>query len=406
VNHQSTGLLPPPLPGYVHEIARIGAVPQILETVAALTGLGFVAVAHVTANSWTTCAVLDKLGFGLKVGDGLDVSTTLCEEVRSSASAIIIDHVAESECYRDHHTPRMYGFQSYFSIPLLRPDGSYFGTLCGLDPAPATLSAPATASTLKLFAELISRQLELEQAHALVQGELLGERETAELREQFIAVLGHDLRTPLGAIQNGVSLLRIKHADPAALPVLQRIERSVGRISNLVDDVVDFTRGRMGGGISLNMRHERALSSALEQVVSELREVHPGANIEARIAAGVSLFCDSARLAQLLSNLLKNAIVHGEHGAPVLVEAGLREGRYTIAVSNHGAELKSAFIAQLFKPFWRAPAGGAHEGLGLGLYIVAEIARSHGGEMTVTSANGVISFAFSMLKSNESPLVR
>ena len=174
MNYQSPSLLPPPLPGYVYEIARIGAVPQILETVAALTGLGFVAVARVTANSWTTCAMLDKLGFGLKVGDGLDVSTTLCEEVRSSASAIIIDHVAESERDRDHHTPRMYGFQSYFSIPVLRPDGSYFGTLCGLDPAPATLYAPATASTLKLFAELISRQLELEQAHALVQGETVG----------------------------------------------------------------------------------------------------------------------------------------------------------------------------------------------------------------------------------------
>ena len=154
----------------------------------------------------------------------------------------------------------------------------------------------------------------------------MGERETAELREQFIAVLGHDLRTPLGAIQNGVSLLRLKHLDPAALPVLQRIERSVGSISNLVDDVVDFTRGRMGGGISLNMRHERALSNALEQVVSELREVHPGANIEARIAAGVSLLCDSARLAQLLSNLLKNAIVHGEHGTPVLGRGGRAGG--------------------------------------------------------------------------------
>jgi len=218
---------PTSLPMYVKEIQEISAVGQILETVAALTGLGFVAVAHVTDHSWTTCAVLDKLGFGLKIGDGLDVTTTLCEEVRATARTIVIDHVREDDAYRDHHTPRIYGFQSYFSIPIFRPDGAYFGTLCGLDPQPATLSAPATVSTLQLFAELISKQLEIERAHAVVQGELLTERETAELREQFIAVLGHDLRTPLGAIHHGVELLRMKHADPLVLPVLQRMQRSV-----------------------------------------------------------------------------------------------------------------------------------------------------------------------------------
>jgi GAF domain-containing protein len=233
-------------PAYVQEIQAIGAVGQILETVAALTGLGFVAVAHVTDHSWTTCAVLDKLEFGLKVGDGLDVTTTLCEEVRATGSSIVIDHVLESDQYRDHHTPRIYGFQSYFSIPIFRPDGAYFGTLCGLDPQPAALSKPATLSMLQLFAELISKQLEVEHAHAAVQKELLTERETSELREQFIGVLGHDLRTPLSAVQTGIELLRLKYPDPHAQPLLQRMQRSIGRMSALVDDVVDFTRGRMG----------------------------------------------------------------------------------------------------------------------------------------------------------------
>lgn len=77
----------------MREIQEIGAVGQILETVATVTGVGFVAVAHVTDHSWTTCAVLDKLGFGLKVGDGLDVTTTLCEEVRATACTIVIDNV-------------------------------------------------------------------------------------------------------------------------------------------------------------------------------------------------------------------------------------------------------------------------------------------------------------------------
>lgn len=384
------------LPTYVREIQEIGTVGQILETISALTGLGFVAVAHVTPDSWTTCAVLDKLDFGLKIGDELDVTTTLCEEVRETASTIVIDHVRDSERYANHHTPRIYGFQSYFSIPIFRPDGAYFGTLCGLDPQPHTLSAPATVSTLELFAQLISKQLEVERLHAVALSDLLTERETAELREQFIAVLGHDLRTPLGALQNGVELLRMKHPDPAAMPLLQRMQRSVGRISALVDDVVDFTRGRMGGGIALNMRHENALATPFGQVVDELAEIHREVSIELRMQPGITLLCDAARLSQLLSNLLKNAIVHGDGSTPILVTIASTGGRFSIAVTNHGPNLSSDLIGQLFKPFWRAPSQGAHEGLGLGLYIVSEIARSHGGAMDVTSSDGLVTFTFSM----------
>jgi signal transduction histidine kinase len=387
---------PTPFTEYVHEIQEIGAVEQILETVAALTGLGFVAVAHVTENSWTTCAVLDKLSFGLKVGDGLDVTTTLCEEVRATISSIVIDNVGENDRYCDHHTPRIYGFQSYFSIPIFRPDGAYFGTLCGLDPKPATLSTPAIVSTLQLFAEFISKQLEVERAHAAVENELLTERETSELREQFIGVLGHDLRTPLGAIQSGIELLRLKHPDPHAVPLLQRMQRSVARISVLVDDVVDFTRGRMGGGITLNMRHENALTVPFEQVIDELRGLHPEVTIVSRIQPGLTLLCDAGRLSQLLSNLLKNAIVHGDAGAPVGVVIGSDEDYFSIAVSNFGPDLSPTLIDQLFKPFWRSQAGGVHEGLGLGLYIVSEIARSHGGKMNVTSYANKVTFTFSM----------
>jgi signal transduction histidine kinase len=381
---------------YVREIQQIGAVEQILETIAAITGLGFVAVAHVTDHSWTTCAVLDKLGFGLKVGDGLEVTTTLCDEVRATASVIVIDHVREDEQYRDHHTPRIYGFQSYFSIPIFRPDGTYFGTLCGLDPTPKILSAPATRSMLQLFAQLISKQLEVERVHSVLRNELITERHTAELREQFIAVLGHDLRTPLGAIQNGIDLLRLKHPDPASMPVLQRIKRSLGRVNALVDDVVDFTRGRMGGGIALDMRRENDLAVPFGQVIDELRDLHPGQKIVAQISPGMGLLCDVGRLSQLLSNLLKNAIVHGGAGTPISVVTGTQKGRFMVAVSNHGDALPPELIAQLFKPFWRASSGSAHEGLGLGLYIVSEIARSHGGNMNVTSRNGMVTFTFSM----------
>lgn len=381
---------------YVREIEAIGAVPKILETVASLTGVGFVAIAHVAETSWTACAVWDKLDFGLKAGDGLDVTTTLCEEVRSTRDSIVIDHVELSEQYREHRTPRIYGFQSYFSIPILRRDGSYFGTLCGLDPKPMTLSAATTVSTLELFAQLVSGQLETERLHAAAQTDLSDERETAELREQFIAVLGHDLRTPLNAFQNGVDLLGMKTRDDAMLQILQRMGRSVDRMSALVDDLVDFTRGRMGGGIAVSLREERGLELQLGQVIAELRAIHPEAEIVDIIQSGIWLCCDAGRLCQLLSNLIKNAIVHGAQ-APVQVLVTCTDRRFFMSVTNEGDALPPHVVQQLFKPYWRSPSSTHHEGLGLGLYIVAEIARAHQGAIDVASLDGRVCFTFSML---------
>lgn len=378
----------------VDEIQAISAVPKILETVAAMTGLGFVCIAHVTDDAWITCAVLDRLEFGLKPGDELDVTTTLCEEVRDTGRAVIIDNVSESEQYCAHHTPRIYGFQSYFSIPIFRTDGSYFGTLCGLDPRPVKLSDAVTVSTMHLFAELISKQLDDEVRQEATRTDLSFERETAELREQFIAVLGHDLRTPLGAIAMGADLLAVKLAQPELLPVVERIRRSARRMSALVDDVVDFTRGRMGSGISLNLRRHDNVHETLEQVIDELRGLHPEREILASLASVRRLHCDPERLAQLLSNLLKNALVHGSAEAPVLVEASGENGQFVLTVSNEGQELPQELIGQLFKPYWRAASRPGSEGLGLGLYIVDQIARAHGGRIEVISRAGRTLFTF------------
>lgn len=380
----------------VDEIQAFGAVPKILETVAAMTGLGFVCIAHVTNDAWITCAVLDKLEFGLKPGDELDVTTTLCEEVRDTGRSVIIDHVAESTQYAGHHTPRIYGFQSYFSIPVFRTDGRYFGTLCGLDPKPIKLSDPVTVSTLHLFAELISKQLDAENRQQAARSDLSSERETAELREQFIAVLGHDLRTPLGSIALGADLLALKVADPALLPVVERIRRSARRMASLVDDVMDFTRGRMGSGIRLKLRRHDSVHLTLEQVIDEMRGLHPERVIAASIPDLLCLDCDPERLAQLLSNLLANALVHGNAGTPVHIDARHEDGKFVLSVSNEGQELPPEVIAQLFKPYWRATSRPGSEGLGLGLYIVDQIARAHGGKIDVTSSAGRTAFTFTL----------
>lgn len=380
--------------GDIASIQSISSVPTILEAVAALTGLRFVCIARVTDNSWTTCAVLDKLGFGLKVGDGLDVATTLCDEVRSTRLAVVIDNVSTDAKYRDHHTPRIYGFQSYISIPVFRPDGDYFGTLCALDPTAANVSNPATVASMTLFAQLITKHLETETKLSESQVALLTERETSELREQFIAVLGHDLRTPLGSILLGADLLQFENPSPRAAGVIDRMKRSAQRMAGLVDDVVDFTRGRMGGGIALNMQHEASLREPLTQVVEELRSAYPERTVEVDFHLTTPVLCDVQRIQQMLSNLLKNALLYGEPGTPVLVHCSSQNGIFELSIVNRGPAISQATIDQLFKPFWRASARPSNEGLGLGLFIVSEIARSHGGDLDVDSSDEATRFTF------------
>lgn len=378
-------------------IQAIGAVPTILEAVAAITGLRFVCVAHVTDDSWTACAVLDRLDFGLTPGGELDISTTLCEEVRDTRKAIIIDNVSCDEKYRDHHTPKIYGFESYISIPIIRPDGEYFGTLCGLDPLPTNLSNTATIASMTVFAELISLQLVSESQLREATSALMRERESAELREQFIAVLGHDLRNPLNAISAGAQMLSRMHGlPPKANSIIELIESSAQRINVLVDDVVDFTRGRMGGGIGVQLERDDSISSMLEQVISELISAHPDRKITSSICSELILICDKGRIGQLLSNLLKNALLHGDPSKPVHVVAQTEDGLFKLSVSNGGVMIPPYVIEQLFKPFWRVSPNSPRDGLGLGLFIVSEIARSHGGKINVFSSPEETSFVFTM----------
>ena len=197
-------------PNFLGDIAAVNAievVPSILQVVCHATGMGFAAVARVTEGRWIACSVLDQIDFGLKPGGELKVETTICHEIRQSREGVVIDHVAEDVVYRGHHAPAMYGFQSYISVPIIRRDGSMFGTLCAIDPKPHRLKDPSVVGMFKLFAELIAFHIDATDRLATSESNLLDEREQAELREQFIAVLGHDLRNPLASIVGGTRLL-------------------------------------------------------------------------------------------------------------------------------------------------------------------------------------------------------
>ena len=233
----------------VADIGRIDTVPAILELVCDLTGMGFAAVARVTEDRWVACSVLDKIGFGLLPGGELQVETTICDEIRRSGTAVVIDDVAADSGFCSHPTPAMYGFRSYISVPLVLRDGRFFGTLCAIDPKPALVNTRKTIRSFELWADLIAFHLDAIRRLAVSEANLRDAREVAELREQFIAVLGHDLRNPLAAIAAGVDTLAANAPPDASRAVLSLMSRSVRRSMGIVDDVLDFARGRLGSGL-------------------------------------------------------------------------------------------------------------------------------------------------------------
>jgi signal transduction histidine kinase len=366
-------------------ISRIEAVPRLLKVICETTGMGFAAVARVTDEQWVACAVEDRVSFGLTPGGELPVASTLCHDVRASDKPIFIDHASEDPVFCTHHTPRIYKIESYASVPIRLSDGEYFGNLCAIDAQPHKMREPKVVALFELFAQLIALHLENDRERASTESMLMDEREAGELREQFIAVLGHDLRNPLAAIAMGATLLRRKAHDPVAVTTAaDRIERSARRMSGLINDVLDFARGRLGSGIGVELAETTTLGQALEGVTAELREVHPERRIASDIAVDGRVRCDLERIQQLLSNLLANALSHGTPDTPVRVRGWLDGQDVVIEVHNDGEPIPGDRLGKVFEPFWRRTA--AREGLGLGLYICSQIAKSHGGRLTVRSA--------------------
>jgi signal transduction histidine kinase len=370
-------------------VSSIKAIPTILDIVCRTTGMRFAAVARVTEDRWIACSVHDDISFGLKPGGELKVETTICHEIRESGKAVIIDNVAEDPLYASHHTPQTYGLQSYISMPIRLADGSFFGTLCAIDPEPHRLNTPETIQMFEMFAEVIGFQLSATR-------NLLDERNASALREQFIAVLGHDLRNPLASISGGASLLRKENLSERGARVLDMVQGSVVRMSGLIDNVLDFARGRLGGGVTLTREAGVDLKPVLQQVVNELRLGAPGRTLETDFVLPDRVNCDPSRLAQMVSNLLANGLVHGAPDGPVRIHATTLGGVLEVSVANGGKPIPAATRERLFQPFFRGEAQPSQNGLGLGLHIASEIAKAHGGAIDVASTAQETRFTFRM----------
>jgi len=366
-------------------VAQLAAVPILLDVLCETTGMGFSAVARVTDKSWTLCAVKDLINFGLKPGSQLELETTLCIESKRSRSAIVIEHASQDPRYYNHHTPRIYKIESYVSVPIVLGDGRYFGNLCAIDPRPAKVMDPKVIGMFQRFATLIALQLDSELKQEQSEIALRDAWASNESREQFIAILGHDLRNPLQAVTMTSALMETKATDPTTRALAVRISTNARRMSRLIDDILDFARGKLGRGIGVSIDEAAQVNAALIEVVRELQDGNPSRVFVVDIEAAGAVRCDISRVQQLTSNLVGNALAHGDPDQPVRVRAYTDSAEFVLSVSNAGEPIPAAIQAKIFEPFWRHATGSHREGLGLGLSICSQIVRAHSGTLSVTS---------------------
>ena len=365
-------------------VSAIGAVPSILQMICGETGMGFAAVARVTDETWTACAVHDTVNFGLKPGGQLELKTTLCFESRTARAPIVIDQFSTDATYRNHHTSTIYRIESYISVPIVLANGEYFGNLCAIDARAARVSEARVVRMFEVFANLIAMQLDNEMRLWSTESVLTAERETSALREQFIAVLGHDLRNPLSAVSATAEFLVRRRTDPDLVTVGERLKRTASRMALLIDDVMDFARGRLAGGVPLSLESVDDLGAHLREVVDELTLANPSRAVLCDIVLTSSVSCDLPRLQQLLSNLLGNALTHGAQDFPIDVKVTNDASHLVITVTNHGNPIPPELLAKIFDPYWR-PLSGTRDGLGLGLFISKKIVDAHTGTIEVLS---------------------
>jgi PAS domain S-box-containing protein len=222
------------------------------------------------------------------------------------------------------------------------------------------------------------------------------QRNEAELREQFLAILGHDLRNPLAAIIAGTSLLLREQQDERSFLVLQHMRASGMRMAELITNMMDFARVRLGDGIGLDRTSIPDFADQVSQIVQEAQTAFAGALFDLKTAIDGDVYCDGPRTMQVLSNLLGNAASHGAAGEPITVDVVSADCRLTISVCNKGKPIPEAVLKTLFQPFFKGDSPSSPHGLGLGLYISSEIVAAHGGEISVNSDDGSICFRFDM----------
>jgi signal transduction histidine kinase/CheY-like chemotaxis protein len=328
----------------------------------------------------TVAATPVKLGEGLvgrvaQTGQPLWSPFTSQEQLRAESRP---EYAAALE-----HIP----VHTYLAAPL-RVQGRVIGTVVT---ARSTPGRPFSREDLRLLEELANKAaLSIENARFFQQQQRDQEelRRRTEFEQQLIGIVSHDLRNPLGAITMAAGLLQ---ASPGLaerqLKAAHRIASSCERATRLIRDFLDFTQARLGTGIPLK-RRAMDLDDVTRHVVDEVLQAHPERQVQVETAGDGHGEWDPDRIAQVLTNLVGNALAYSPPDTPVRVTARGEPGFALLEIHNEGTPISPEMLPRLFEPLTRgAPTAGQHSrSIGLGLYIVREIVRGHGGTVEVASS--------------------
>lgn len=378
-----------------------------LELACAVSGMRVALIGEVGEQQWRAVHALDRAGLGISAGLRLDLINTFCRDVTASGEAIWFSDYRQDQKRCDSPIPAMHGFRSYISVPVVLADGRVFGTLCTLDPDPRPVT-DEILHAMRALGAVVAEQIGAAEVHdtddhhgakrdlavspesRLQASEVLNNalRQEGKEREEFIAVLAHDLRNPLQAIRVTADLLSLSATSAAQQNLLQHLDDSANRMAELIDVTLDFARGRLGSGIALRVRPWRDLSALLAKAAEQAMAPYPGCPLIVELALPEVVTCDADRLSQLVSNLLINAAIHGRKGSPIALRGHADDAALVLEVRNEGV-IAAASMNTLFEPFHRTGDQRLDSGLGLGLYIASQIAVSHGGALTVQSGEAI-----------------
>lgn len=307
-------------------------------------------------------------------GDGLlalrsshGVDSTLAARFREPLNEGLVEHLAVLLDERP---------ESFVGVPLVVA-GAIKGILVVIRPPPWT-GAEDDEWLLSALADQAAAALEKTRLD-----------EIGEFREQLIGIVGHDLRNPLNTILMGARVLLLREGlGEQETEIARKITRSASQAARLIDQLLDLTRSRLGGGIPINRRH-LDMNDAWRQVIDETELTYPDRPLRVEVRGDLTGEWDRDRIYQLLANLVGNAIQHGEPRSSIDVRLDGRETGVVIEVANRGEPIAAAAMPFIFDAFRRGRtvrSSSRNQGLGLGLFIAQQIARAHGGSISVTSS--------------------
>lgn len=405
-------------------IQSISIVPTLLNVICQTTGMGFAAVARVTEDRWITCSVQDNVSFGLKPGDELEIKTTICDEIRQNRKVVVIDNVSEDNEFRYHHTPAMYGLQSYISVPIIRKDGSFFGTLCAIDPKPNELKTFKTREMFNLFSELISfhitsieeaneNKIILKEKNNLLEKTVVEKQEVEKIKtnieqtlieknislkkmnselEAFNYISSHDLQEPLRKIQLFTDIIErdeIQNLSDKGLNAFYKIRSSAFRMQNLINDLLIYSKTKFD-----ERKFEvKDLTIIVNEVIEDLSEEIKNKKVNFEIKNLGTLSIIQFQFRQLLYNLISNSLKFSDpdknltisitgkiiNGSELVSDNLSATARYyNITVSDNGIGFDQTYSERIFGLF-QALHTKPLKSTGIGLTIVKRIVENHNG---------------------------